>query len=370
MNRVAVVGFGSTQFTRSDAPRIDYLLLDAATDLCNNMPSLSRSEIEAVLVSTNDDSKYLASILSELAGISPRVSQSIESMCGSGTSAIVTGVSYIAAGLADTVLVAGADSVDGPGRILDWDVSRGQFAHPVFWASLFTKSYKHKFNIADEELAAVPAKNHRNAAKNPRACSTVKPAIRDVLESRVITGDLRLFDCSRPCTGSSALILASEQMARELTDRPVWITGVGQKTTSAGFTKNRDLTKIDSTIQAGREAFAMASRSPEEVDVVELHDAFSVFEPLALEGLGLAPAGGGARMSASLYENEDNSVNPRGGLIGAGHPLGTTGVAQAGEIFLQIRGNAGKRQVKDASVGIVHNVSAAATSSTVLVMES
>ncbi len=369
MNRVAVAGFGGTKFSREDQT-IGQKLLESVRDLFENTRNLSQKDVGGVLVSTNDNTKYLAAILSEMAGISPAISHTVESMCNSGTNAIVSGASYIASGLADTVLVAGADRFDGPGHVLEWDESRGEFRHPVFWASIFTKSYKRRFGATSEDLACVPAKNHRNARHNPHAYSEMAPTIGDVLGSRKLTDDLSLYDCSRPCTGSSAVLLASEAAAPGFTDSPVWITGIGQKTTSAGFAKSGDLARMESTVEAKNVALEMSKKTPADIDVVELHDAFSVCEPLALEDLGFAQKGKGAAFSRNLYETQENFVNPRGGLIGSGHPLGATGIAQTAEIAAQLQNGAQKRQVRNASTGMVHNMSAAATSSTVLVLES
>jgi len=369
LNKVAAVGFGNTKFSREDIP-IEQKLLESTKNLFEQTPNLSQKDIDVVLVSTNDNTKYLSAILSELSGISPKISHTVESLCNSGTNTIVSGISYIASGLADVALIVGADRFDSPGQILDWDKSRGEFKHPIFWASLFTNAYKRKFEISDEDLASVSAKNHHNARDNPYAYSNEEFTIQDILNSRELTKDLRLYDCSRPCTGSSAILLTSKSAASKFTDSPIWVTGIGQKTTSAGFTKNSELTKMESTIQAGKDAFSMANKKSNDVDVMEVHDAFSVCEPLAIEDLGFAQKGHGAKFSKELFETENNFVNPRGGLIGSGHPLGATGIAQTNEIVSQLQGKSEKRQIQNAKIGLVHNISAAATSSTVLVLES
>ena len=369
MNDVFVVGYGRTKFSREDNP-IEQILLEATKSLFENTPNLSQKDIDAVLVSTNDNKKYLSSILSEIACIKPKISHTVESLCNSGTNTIVSGLSYIASGLTDLVLVVGADRHDSPGQILEWDESRGDFKHPIFWASIFTKAYKRRFGITDEELAIVSAKNHKNAQTNPYAYSKKAYTIKEILDSKKLTEDLRLLDCSRPCTGSSSVLLASEKVARKFSENPVKISGIGQKTISAGFTKNPSLTQMDSTIQASHDAFDSAKMSPSDIDIVEVHDAFSVCEPIALESMGFVEKGKGLVMVKELFETENTKVNPRGGLIGAGHPLGATGVAQTVEVVQQLQGNAGKRQIKNARKGLVHNMSAAATSSTILLLES
>jgi len=168
--------------------------------------TLNKTDIDVVLVSTNDNTKYLSAILSELTGISPKIAHTVENLCSSGTNSIVSAYSYIVSGLADIALVVGADRYDCPGQILKWDVSRGEFRHPVFWASVFTKAHKREFKTTQEDLAAVSAKNHTNAKFNPHAYSNKTYSIDDVLQSKFVTDDLHLLDCSRPCSGASAVI--------------------------------------------------------------------------------------------------------------------------------------------------------------------
>ena len=368
MSKVGIASYGITKFSKDDS-KIESVLLKSTKKLFDNSPNLSRNDIDAVLVSTNNNSKYLSAILSEMSGIEPKIAHSIESLCNSGTNAIVSAYSYIASGLADVVLVSGAERYDSPGQILEWDNSRGEFKHPIFWASIFTKAYKREFSVTDEELAIVPVKNHKQSQNNPNAFSDKTYSLEDVINSKKLTDDLRLLDCSRPCTGGASILLASENACKKFTDEPVWITGIGQKTTSAGFTKNMAFSSMESTQIAASTAFKMSKHNVNDIDVAEVHDAFSVCEPMALESLGFADKGTGMNMVKELYTTNNSKINPRGGLIGAGHPLGATGIAQTIEIMKQLQSCANKRQVDNAKIGLIHNMSAAATSSTVLVLE-
>jgi acetyl-CoA C-acetyltransferase len=368
MVKVGIAAYGITPFTKDDE-KIESVLLKSTKILFENNPKINRNDIDAVLVSTNNNSKYLAPILSEMSGIKPKIAHSIESLCNSGTNSIVSAYSYIVSGLADMVLINGAERYDSPGQILDWDNSRGEFKHPIFWASIFTKSYKREYLISDEQLALVSVKNHKHAKENPNAISNKTFTIQDVINSKKLTDDLRLLDCSRPCTGSASVLLASEEMTKKITDMPVWITGIGQKTTSAGFTKNMSFSSMESTKIASNAALKMANQNIQDIDVAEVHDAFSVCEPMALESMGFSDSGSGTSMIKELYDTNNFKINPRGGLIGSGHPLGATGIAQTIEITQQLQSNADTRQVDNANVGLVHNMSAAATSSTVLILE-
>ncbi|MBI1662881.1 MAG: thiolase family protein [Nitrosopumilus sp.] len=368
MTKVGIAAYGITPFTKDDK-KIESLLFESSRILLKNNPRIQKNDIDTVLVSTNNNSKYLSPILSEMVGIQPKIAHSIENLCNSGTNSIVSAYSYIASGLADMVLISGAERYDSPGQILEWDNSRGEYKHPIFWASIFTSSYKRKFSVTNEQLAFVSVKNHKQAQNNPNALSKKMYSIQDVIDSKKITDDLRLLDCSRSCTGSASIILASESMMKNITDQPIWISGIGQKTTSAGFTKNDSFNSMDSTKIATQSALEMANKTIQDIDVTEIHDAFSVCEPMALEAIGLSKTGEGVSLIKELYETENYKVNPRGGLIGSGHPLGATGIAQTIEITQQLQSNAKNRQVENAKVGLVHNMSAAATSSTILVLE-
>ncbi len=365
--RVAIGGYSTTKFSLEQTP-IEKLLVSATKGVFENTKNLSQKDIDAVLVSTNNNKKYLAPILSELTGISPKISHSIENMCNSGANAIVSGFSYIASGMADVVLIAGAEQAENSAQVLDWDISRGEFTHPTFWGTMFTKAHKREFGTTDEELAYVSTLNHKNAKDNPNAYNPKNYTLDDVMNSKHLTEDLRLLDCSRSCSGSSAVLLVSEKIAKKYTDSPIFISGIGQKTTSASFTKN-NLTKIESTISAASQAYSMAGINPGQVDVAEIHDAFSICELMVLEDLGFVKKGKSGSFIRDLFMTNSKKINPRGGLIGAGHPLGATGIAQIAEISSQLQGRAEKRQADKPRIGLVQNMSAAATSSTVLVMQ-
>ncbi|MDE1764128.1 MAG: thiolase family protein, partial [Thaumarchaeota archaeon] len=248
--------------------------------------------------------------------------------------------------------------------------SRGQYKHPIYWSSLFTSAHARKHGTTMEDLAYVSAKNHRNSLDNPNSYFDHSYSFDEVMRSKNLTDNVRLLDCSMPCNGSASILLASEDVIRKFTENPVWIKGIGQKSISAGFTKNNDLYSMQSTMLASSYAYSMSGNSPSDIDVAEVHDAFSICEIMALEDLRLAGPGRGAGFVKDMYKTGNKKINPRGGLIGTGHPLGATGIAQTIEMFQQVQGTAGKRQVEKARTALVHNMSAAATSSTVLILQS
>ena len=367
MNKVVIVGTGQTKFSKNERD-VEKLLFESASNCIQSVNNYDSNDIDGVLVSTNNNSKYLGAILSETLGIRPKISHSIEHLCSSGTNAIISAYAYISSGLSDMVLVSGVESATNPGQVLEWDRSRGNLEHPIYWGSMLTKSHKRKFQTTEEELAIVSAKNHKHAMDNPFAYSNEPRTISEVMNSKQITDDLRILDCSRSCSGSSSILLASEEKAKIFSDQPIEITGIGQKTTSASFTKNI-LGEIESTRIAAELAYKTAKIEAKQIDVAEVHDAFSVCELMAISELGLTSNEKSGEFVRDLFNTENRMINPRGGLIGAGHPLGATGISQTIEITNQLQGKSDKRQISNAKIGLIHNMSAAGTSSSIMVLK-
>jgi acetyl-CoA C-acetyltransferase len=343
-------------------------LFDLACEPCRNILTrryITKEEIDAVIFSSCSFEQYSSSIISDMLGLSPKISHRIDNLCNSGTNAIVSAFSYISSGLCDSALVVGAEKLDTTGHKLTWDVSRGEYVYPVHWAALFAKAHMRKYGTTEEQMAKVSVRNHLNAAKNPDALFTKPVAFDEVLNSKKIVSPIKLLDCSSICSGSSAILLVSDKKARKFNDNPIWIKGIGQRTNCASFSKIAgDLTSMSTTRQAAADAYRMAAVEPSSLDVAELHDAFTILEILSYEDLYFAKKGEGGK-----YVSEATmSINPRGGILGCGHPIGATGVAQTAEIARQLDGKAGLRQVKGCKTGLVQNLAAAGTSATVLIL--
>ena len=368
MTRIAIVGTGMEKFSKDSKTSLELLLKNVSNTALDSTRNIDGANIDTIMVSTNQHTSYLGAILAESIGARPRVAQKIESLCSSGANSIVSGYAHIHAGLADTVLVAGADIFDGPGRVFDWDSSRGDDARPIMWASRFATAYKQKYNVSDDQIATIAARSHKNAISNPHAYKHDSYTPQQVMQSKLVAPSLRLLECSRSCTGSAALILASEDVAHKFCDSPVWISGIGQSTIGASMTSNASFSEIESTRNAANAALHMSKINSSDIDVAEVHDAFAVCEPMAVEAIGMTPMGLGSKLLCDLFETSERKINPRGGIIGAGHVLGATGIAQTIHVSEQVAGTAGSLQVDTASVGLVQNMAAAATSSTVMVL--
>ncbi|HJT49623.1 MAG TPA: thiolase family protein [Nitrososphaeraceae archaeon] len=370
MLNVAVCSYATSKFSKSSNLSIFDLACQPCIKVIRNS-NISKNEIDGVLFSSCSAEQYGSNIICETLGISPKISHRIESLCNSGTNAIVSAYAYISSGLCDSVLVVGAEKASSPGSVLSWDVSRGSFTLPVFWAALFAKAHMRKYGTTEEQMGSITVRNRSNALKNPEALfgSTDSKLItlNDVMQSRRIADPIKLLDCSCACDGSSAVLLLSEDKAKKAKiETPVWIKGIGQQIEGASFNQaSSDLTSISASRIAARQAYTMSNTSPRYVDIAELHDSFTILQILALEDLGFIGEGMGG-----VFFDRDQSVaiNPRGGILGCGHPIGTTGVAQLAEIAAQLSGKAGQRQVKGCKTALVHNLAAAGTSSTVMIL--
>lgn len=364
MREIAIAAYATNKFTRSSGRSLFELACEPCRDILTNN-EIVKNEVDALVFSSCSVEQYSSSIISDMLGLSPKISHRIDNLCNSGTNAIACAFSYISSGLCNLALVVGAEKVNTSGRKLTWDITRGEYGLPVHWAALFAKAHMRKYGTTEEQMALVSVRNHKKAAKNPDALFSKQIELEEVLNSRLIVSPIKLLDCSSICTGSSAILLASGKKAQRINQNPIWIKGIGQRTSGASLSKIADdLTSMSATRQAASDAYQMASIDPLSIDVVELHDAFTILEIIAYEDLSLAKKGEGGR----FVNQEVISINPRGGILGCGHPVGATGVAQTVEIAMQLNGKAGIRQVKGCKTGLVHNLAAAGTSATVLIL--
>ena len=372
MNKVALVGAGVSKFGVRKASYRD-LIWEAGKACFDSVPGLGPRDVEGLVVGSVMPERtafqsHISSLAAEALGIKPSVlSARTEHMCASGTVGIRYAYAFIAAGLADLVMVLGVEKLNQPtgdeailnmgtGVDREWEAAFGLTAPPCF--ALAAQRHMAQYGTTEEQLALVGVKNHNHAAKNPNAHFSKGATLDQVLCSKMIATPLRLFMCSPITDGAAAVLIASEERARTLTDKPVWIRGTGQALDGFQLTSlHEDYAHWPAMKRAADAAYAMAGVGPKDVDLAEVHDCFSIAELIAYEELGFCKKGEAGRFAQDGRSDYggDVVVNPRGGLIGCGHPLGATGVAQAAEVFVQLRGEAGARQVADAGLGLTHN---------------
>lgn len=329
---------------------------------------IEKNQIDGLIVSSCSNEQYLGNIISEMININPKISTRVENLCNSGTTAISLGYSLISSGLCNAIIIVGIEKQNSPGNKLVWDISRGVYDLPIHWASLYAKTHFRNFNTTEEDLALISEKNHNSANRNSNALFYKKKInFNQVMESKKIVDPLKLLDCCYPCEGASSLLLISEKFSKK-SEIPIWIKGISQNNQGASFSSiSVDLKSIVSTKIASREAFNQAKISPSNIDIAEIHDAFTILEIMAYEDIGFVEKGKGANF---IKQNTTTHINTRGGLLGCGHPIGVTGIDQTNEITLQLQEKVPKiRLKKDCTRGLVHNMAAAGTSSTIIILE-
>jgi acetyl-CoA C-acetyltransferase len=297
----------------------------------------------------------------------------VESACGSGSIAFREAYANVAAGFYDVVLVVGVEKVTHTGTARsttlfsycsDFFYEGGNgVSFPGLFASM-ARAYMHKYNASEEDLALVAVKNHEHGLLNPKAHLRKRITVGDVLESPPVASPLKLLDCCPFSDGASAVILASEEYAKSHGLEYVEVIGSGRGASPATLQDREDITTIPSTRAAAQQAFKQARIEPKDVDFAEVHDCFTIAEIVDIEDLGFFPKGKGVeavRQGITRLGGE-LPINPSGGLKSKGHPIGATGVGQVVEVYEQLLGRAGERQVKGAEIALTHNFGATGAS--------
>jgi acetyl-CoA C-acetyltransferase len=369
MRRAAVIGVGVTKFGKHERTSAE-LFAEAARDALNDA-ELSPGAVQAVYygnVVGGETEKQLhtgpqaASVL----GIPTVPTTRFETACASSHAAFRHGVMEIAAGLADIVLVGGAE------RVLNVSTAESTeyfaYASDAMWEqplgltfpgvfALIARAHMTKYGTTEEQMAHVAVKNHRHGTLNPKAQFQKEITLEQVLKSAYVADPLKLYDCCPFTDGGAAVLLASEEIARQR-PRAIWVLASAAASDSMLMQDKRDLARVPATERAAANAYRQAGLGPEDVDVVELHDCFTIAEIVATEGLGLFEPGTGGRAAekGSTSLGGEVPVNTSGGLKAKGHPIGATGAAQVVEIVTQLRGEAAARQVDGARVGLTHTL--------------
>ena len=371
MRKVGIVGIGQSRFgIRSDAS-LRELSFEAAKASLDDA-GIPLDDVQAMVVSVaSDELSYAlqpsAQVVDYL-GFNPKPSFRVEGACASGSMAVRTGWMTVASGLADLVIVVGAEKMtevstaavtDVLGRAGDfmWEYPFGM-TFPGYYA-LIARAHMGKYGTTEEQLSMVAVKNHHYGALNPYAHMRKEISLDKAMSSFTVADPLKLYDCCLISDGAAAIVLASDKLAGSLSKKPVWISGLGLGTDTISLSDRRDITTLDATVEAARQAYDMAGIGPKDIDVAVVHDCFTIAEIAAYEDLGFCAKGEGGKLieEKRTYIGGDIPVNVDGGLKSKGHPIGATGVAMAAEIAKQLRGEADPgRQVENARIGLSHNV--------------
>ena len=372
MNRVAIIGVGNSKFgVRNDVtlPELSFESIKEALDDAE----INQDDIDLSVIGSAGTRGYElmpASPINEYSGLSDKGPIRVEAACATGSAAIYTAYCSIASGQADVAISIGSEkmqevdtntSLAAGGRAGNylWEFHIAGTTFPAYYG-LYATQHMNKYGTKPEQLAKIAVKAHNNAALNSKAHFQKIITIEDVLESKIISSPLRLYDCCPMSDGSSTAILASETKIKELgIDTPIWIESMGYSSDRANITKRTDYLGLGATVRASKMAYNKAKIKPNEIDVATVHDCFTIAEIMAYEDLGFTKKGKGGEM----IDNEETQIGGRipintdGGLKAKGHPLGATGISMIYELVKQLRGEADKRQVKlKNNIALAHNV--------------
>jgi acetyl-CoA C-acetyltransferase len=369
MEDVAIIGAGQSAFSRSCGESIRELSFEAYKEALEGL-DITGDDIEASVICSApeyDKQRSPSGLISEYLELTPKPTFYVETVCSSSSTGLRVAWSMIKAGLHKTVAVIGFQKMSelssreaaermGRGGDIIWESPFG-ITMPAGYA-MYARAHMAKYGTTEEHMAKVRVKNSHYGASNPKANYRKELDLESILNSDMITSPLKKFDCCANADGSSCIILARGDIARSASKKPIWVIGLGAATDTMTMAGRKSLTGLQCAQEAAKQAYKMAGIKPQDIDVAEVHDCFTISELLAYEDLGFAKPGEGTGLieDKETYVEGKIPVNVDGGLLSKGHPIGATGGSQIRTIFRQLRGEATEAQVKGAEVGLVHNI--------------
>ena len=368
MDRVAIVGASMTQFGQREG-WIRELLAEAGRDCLANA-GIDGDDLEHLYVSNMASGEFegqtgVANAVAHDLDALPAYTARIDQTSSSGGAGVHSAWQSVASGASDLTLLIGGEKMTHRSTAEATDVI-ASLTHPAEYkhgvtlpsfAGLTARRYLHQYDAPRESLAKVAVKNHKNGVDNPHAQFQKEVDLETVMESPIVADPLRLYDFCPITDGSAALLMCPESVASEYADEYAVVSGIGGATDTHVVHERADPTVMGGVVDSSTIAYEQAGLGPDDIDVAELHDMFTILEFLQSEGLGFFEQGEGWKAVADGVTDRDGElpINTSGGLKSKGHPLGASGVAQVYEIYKQLTGTAGPRQV-DAETGLACNV--------------
>jgi acetyl-CoA C-acetyltransferase len=367
---VSIIGIGSTPFGVLEGRTLKEMATVACSEAIRDA-GIDRNQIQAFYLGNYISGMVLgqetiAPLVASSLGLSKEISSTkVEGACSSASIAMRQGYLLVATGLYDIVLVAGVEKMtSAPTEKITQSLASSidietegltGLTFPGYWA-LIARRHMYEFGTTIEQLGMVSVKNHNNAVVNPRARFRNPIDLDKVMNSKLVTDPLKVYDCCPLSDGAAAAVLCPADVAAEFHKKPIDIIGTAQTTGYSSLYEEASLVSFPATILAAKQAFDMAGITHHDVDVVELHDCFTPAEIVDSEDLGFFEKGkGGWAVEEGITQVDGKlPINPSGGLLSKGHPVGATGLGQTYEIVKQLRGEH-ENQVKGAEIGLSHN---------------
>jgi len=383
---VSIISAGLSKFGKLEGLYTREIFAQAATEAYRRCPKLDpKKDIKALFIGhmgeAYEHQGHTGSAIADWAGLTGIAATRTEAACASSGAALRSGIYAVLSGLADVVMVGGVEKMTHrtTTEVTEYLAMASDYPfeqwHGITFPGLFAlmaTAHMHAYGTTEQQIALAAVKNHYHGSLNPKAHMQKEISLETVMSSRYVAWPLKLYDCSLITDGASCIILTKPELAGKYTDLPVHIVGSGQASDTIGLYERQSLASLNATKIAVKTAYEMGQITPEQVDLAEVHDCFTFAELMAYEDLGFCKPG----KSGKFIESGETRlggripVNTSGGLKAKGHPVGATGTAQAYEIYLQLTGQAGRRQVKDAKVGLTHNVGGSGATSAVHIYRS
>jgi acetyl-CoA C-acetyltransferase len=374
MGKVAIIGVGQSTFVRSYPGSIRELAFEGFKEAMRDARITAQDIGASVICSAPeyDKQRSPAGVFAEYLGLNPQPTFYVESLCSSSSMGLRLAYSLVKSGLHEIVAVIGFQKMSeisssesqermGRGADIQWESPFGTMM-PAYYA-MYARAHMAKYGTSPDDLARIRVKAATYGQLNEKAVYR-KPVTFDMFTDPAnrmagpVASPLRVGDCCANADGSSCIIVAGEEKAKEFSQKPVWILGLGAASTSVNLAGRDLFTGLTVAQQAAKQAYGMAGISAKDIDVAEVHDCFTIAEMMAYEDLGFAKPGEGKDLikSKATYKEGSIPVNVDGGLLSKGHPIGATGGSQIRTIVLQLRDEAGAIQVDNPKIGLVHNI--------------
>ena len=381
MKDVAVIGVGMTQFGELWGKSIKDIFVEAALKAIENAKV---DHIDSMYVGSMSSGlfvgqEHLGAVMADYLAVSPIPATRVESACASGGMAFRQAYLEVASGASEIVLAGGVEKMTDGADVTESLAAAADQEYEVYQGVTFpglyamiANAHMHQYKTTREQIAAVAVKNHKNGVNNPNAQFRSEISIDKVLNSTLVADPLRLLDCSPVSDGGAAVILCSMDIAKKFTKNPVRIKASTQASDTIALHSRKSFTTLNSVSSAAQKAYKIAGITPKDVNFAEVHDCFTIAEIVVSEDLGFFEKGcGGSAVEEGLTSLEKGKIpiNTSGGLKSKGHPVGATGVAQVIECYEQLTGQAGKRQVKNAKIGLTQNMGGSGASCVINILE-
>lgn len=374
MREVAVIGCGMTKFGELWEKSLRDIYVEAALKAIDDagVDHIDSMYVGSMTPGLFVGQEHIGALMADYLGMAPMPAVRVESACCSGGMALRLGFFEIASGNSDLVMAGGVEKMTDSADVTyalasaadqDYEVYHG-ITFPGLYA-MIAKAHMHRYGTTRKQLAAVSVKNHHNGSFNPNAQFPKEVTIDQVINATLVADPLTVLDSSPVSDGAACVILASMDLAKKLNKPVIKILGSGAATDALALHTREDITTLKAVKNSAESAYKMAGIKSSDVSFAEVHDCFSIAEICIIEELGFVKKGQGGPFTEKGNTSLEGKipVNPSGGLKSKGHPVGATGIAQVVEVVEQLRGNAGKRQVKNAKIGLAQNMGGSGASS-------